>query len=148
MKNFRSHEAILSFPNEKFYRGDLQACAPRRVVDSFINKAILPNPRFPILFHGIVGQDDREATSPSFFNIDEVTEVKCYVKLLKEKYRISSSSNAFIKLRSLTLYHSGPRYRYDGSPTTLARTLTTTRYHHPVPRASPETPHHPPGGCR
>ena len=99
VKNFRSHEAILSFPNEKFYRGDLQAFAPRRVIDSFINKAILPNPRFPILFHGIVGKDDRDASSPSFFNIDEVTEVKDYVMKLKEKYRISSSFGIFIKLR-------------------------------------------------
>ena len=90
VKNFRSHEAILKFPNERFYKGDLQASAPRKVIDSFINKTILPNPRFPILFHGIVGKDDREASSPSFFNIDEVTEVKDYVMKLKRNYRISS----------------------------------------------------------
>jgi len=115
VKNFRSHEAILSFPNEKFYRGDLQAFAPRRVIDSFINKAILPNPRFPILFHGIVGKDDRDASSPSFFNIDEVTEVKDYVMKLKEKYRISSSLPVSIKLRLLIVYPSGPRHWYDRS---------------------------------
>ena len=108
VKNFRSHEAILRFPNEKFYRGDLQAFASRQVIDSFINKAILPNPRFPILFHGIVGQDDRDASSPSFFNIDEVTEVKDYVMQLKERYRISSSSGVFIKHRLLILHPSGP----------------------------------------
>ena len=117
VKNFRSHEAILSFPNEMFYSGDLQTFAPRRVIDSFINKAILPNPRFPILFHGIVGQDDRDASSPSFFNIDEVTEVKHYVMLLKEKYRISSSSVLFTKLGLLILYPSGPRNWYDNNHT-------------------------------
>jgi helicase MOV-10 len=90
VKNFRSHEAILKFPNESFYRGDLQAFASRQVIDSFINKAILPNPRFPILFHGIVGKDDRDASSPSFFNVDEVTQIKDYVMKLKEKYRTSS----------------------------------------------------------
>ena len=89
VKNFRSHEAILRFPNENFYKGDLQAFAPRLVIDSFINKKILPNPRFPILFHGIVGKDDRDASSPSFFNIDEVTQVKDYVMSLKRNYRIS-----------------------------------------------------------
>ena len=47
----------------------------------------------------IVGKDDRDASSPSFFNIDEVTEVKDYVMKLKEKYRISSSFGLFIKLR-------------------------------------------------
>jgi len=148
VKNFRSHEAILSFPNEKFYRGDLQAFAPRRVIDSFINKAILPNPRFPILFHGIVGKDDRDASSPSFFNIDEVTEVKGYVMKLKEKYRISSSSGIFIQVRLLILYPSGPRNWYDRSHATLERTLIATRYHHSVSRASPETSHHPSGVCR
>lgn len=98
MKNFRSHEAILDFPNENFYGGDLQAFAPRRVIDYFINKAILPNPRFPILFHGIVGKDDRDASSPSFFNIDEVTEVKSYVMLLKKNYRISWFLSVFISV--------------------------------------------------
>lgn len=69
------------------------------MIDSFINKAILSNPRFPILFHGIIGKDDRDASSPSFFNIDEVTEVKEYVRKLKEKYRISSFSSILIKCR-------------------------------------------------
>ena len=62
------------------------------MIDSFIDKPILPNPQFPILFHGIVGKDDREASSPSFFNIDESTEAKVYVRKLKENYRISSFS--------------------------------------------------------
>lgn len=110
--NFRSHESILGFPNERFYRGDLQASAPRRVVDSFINKGILSNPRFPILFHGIVGKDDRDATSPSFFNIDEVTQVKDYVRILKENYRISSFSSVLIKCRLLTSHPSGSRNWY------------------------------------
>jgi len=30
------------------------------------------------------GKDDREASSPSFFNIDEVIQVKLYVGQLKE----------------------------------------------------------------
>jgi helicase MOV-10 len=30
-----------------------------------------------------VGKDDREASSPSFFNIDEVLQVKSYVRQLK-----------------------------------------------------------------
>ena len=107
MKNFRSHEAILRFPNESFYRGDLQASAPRQVIDCFINKTILPNPRFPILFHGIVGKDDREASSPSFFNIDEVTETKDYVMRLKRNYRISSFSSVLIECKLLIFYASG-----------------------------------------
>ena len=96
VKNFRSHEAILKFPNEAFYGGDLQASARRQLIDDFINTAILPNPEFPILFHGIVGRDEREGTSPSFFNIDEVTEIKEHVRLLKRDYRICSSSSVLL----------------------------------------------------
>ena len=113
VKNFRSHETILRFPNENFYRGDLQAFASRQVIDSFINKVILPNPRFPILFHGIVGKDDRDASSPSFFNILEVTQVKDYVMKLKERpYRISPFHGLSNEFRALTFYGSGSRNRY------------------------------------
>ncbi|KAF8970450.1 P-loop containing nucleoside triphosphate hydrolase protein [Flammula alnicola] len=48
VKNFRSHPDILRFSNEQFYNSELQTC------------------------------DEREASSPSFFNIDEVTQVKKY----------------------------------------------------------------------
>ena len=89
VKNFRSHESILKFPNEKFYNGDLEACGDRRVIDSFIGSRILIHQNFPIIFHGILGKDDRDASSPSFFNIDETLEVKAYVRILKEKYHIS-----------------------------------------------------------
>jgi helicase MOV-10 len=89
VKNFRSHEAILKFPNNKFYNGDLEVCGDRRHISRFIGSNILVNKKFPIIFHGIIGKDDREASSPSFFNVDEILEVKSYVEILKQKYRIS-----------------------------------------------------------
>jgi helicase MOV-10 len=51
------------------------------------------SPLFPIVFHAISGKDDREASSPSFFNIDEVSLVKDYVQKLRadRKFRISTS---------------------------------------------------------
>jgi len=51
----------------------------------------LPKKRFPLIFHGIVGKDDREASSPSFFNVDEASLVKKYCKALidNRKYRLS-----------------------------------------------------------
>ncbi|KAJ8688713.1 hypothetical protein PTI98_013472 [Pleurotus ostreatus] len=83
VKNFRSHQAILKFPNERFYHGELQECGPRSVIDSFIGWRLLPSKKFPVIFHAISGKDDREASSPSFFNIDEATEVKNYVNALR-----------------------------------------------------------------
>ncbi|KAK0204297.1 P-loop containing nucleoside triphosphate hydrolase protein [Desarmillaria ectypa] len=78
-QNFRSHSAILKFPNEHFYKGDLQPCADPNSVGIFIGSDHLEAKDFPIVFHAMAGQDDREASSPSFFNIDEVSEVKTMV---------------------------------------------------------------------
>ncbi|KAG5651196.1 hypothetical protein H0H81_009525 [Sphagnurus paluster] len=83
VKNFRSHEAILKFPNERFYDSELEQCGSPKVINSFIGYPLLPNKKFPIIFHGIVGKDDREPSSPSFFNVDEVLEVKAYVQALR-----------------------------------------------------------------
>jgi helicase MOV-10 len=42
----------------------------------------LPKRHFPLVFHSIIGRDQRENSSPSFFNIDEVTQVKKYCAAL------------------------------------------------------------------
>ncbi|TRM60361.1 P-loop containing nucleoside triphosphate hydrolase protein [Schizophyllum amplum] len=83
-KNYRSHDSILRFPNERFYRGELQPCGSPKTIDSYIGWPELPNKRFPIVFHAISGKDDREASSPSFFNIHEALQVKGYVEKLKQ----------------------------------------------------------------
>ena len=89
VKNFRSHKAILQFPNEKFYRGDLVSCGDPAIVNNFLNSQYLPSKKFPVVFHAVSGKDDREASSPSFFNIDEVLQIKYYVQKLKndKKFR-------------------------------------------------------------
>ena len=35
---------------------------------------------FPVLFHNVVGEDKQEGSSPSWFNLAEVTVVLMYVK--------------------------------------------------------------------
>ena len=84
VNNFRSHEAILHFPNEKFYRGDLVSCGDSVIIDSFLKSPYLPSKNFPVVFHSVYGKDDREASSPSFFNIEEILQVKYYVQKLKK----------------------------------------------------------------
>ena len=93
VKNFRSHETILRFPNERFYSGDLRSCGDPKSINSFLKSPVLASPKFPIVFHAITGKDDREASSPSFFNIDEVTLVKDYVQQLRadRKFRVCES---------------------------------------------------------
>ncbi|KAJ3409958.1 Helicase MOV-10 [Chytriomyces hyalinus] len=79
--NYRSHPAILELYSMTFYDGDLVQNAP---LDDRISKlSWLPNRSdFPIIFHGVCGKDDREGTSPSWFNLDEVAIVIKYVRTL------------------------------------------------------------------
>ena len=82
VKNFRSHPAILQFSNEEFYQSELQACGDAALIHSLDKYEELPKKKFPIIFHGLVGKDERESSSPSFFNIIEATQVKKYVMSL------------------------------------------------------------------
>jgi helicase MOV-10 len=82
-KNYRSHEAILKFPNERFYGGELVPCADVSIRNACLGRPVLVAKTFPVVFHAISGQDLREASSPSFFNIHEAQEVKSYIKKLR-----------------------------------------------------------------
>ncbi|KAF7348608.1 Rna helicase [Mycena venus] len=71
IKNFRSHNAILKFPNERFYKGELQQCGDPKVINATTAR------RHP----------------PSFFNIDEVSQVKEYVRKLRDDRRVRITDN-------------------------------------------------------
>ncbi|KAG7097710.1 hypothetical protein E1B28_005034 [Marasmius oreades] len=92
-KNYRSHNAILKFPNERFYGGDLEPCADPKIANLYTNSTHVVSNGFPIVFYSISGKDDREASSPSFFNIDEVTAVKSIVAKLRSDRRIRITDN-------------------------------------------------------
>ncbi|KAI0075957.1 P-loop containing nucleoside triphosphate hydrolase protein [Panus rudis PR-1116 ss-1] len=98
LKNFRSHPAILQFPNAQFYQGELQSCGDPSVIQSYIGWPRLSKREFPIIFHAVSGKDEREASSPSFFNITEVTQVKKYVEYLREdrRFRITNEEIGII----------------------------------------------------
>jgi len=50
VQNFRSHEAILRFPNEHFYEGDLIRRAPSQDINAYFGSFYLPNKKLPIVF--------------------------------------------------------------------------------------------------
>jgi len=87
IRNYRSHPDILYLPNKLFYAGhllpnqDKESEAYMRSY-SLASWSELPAPGFPLIFHGIEGKNEREANSPSWFNIAECTQVLDYVKLL------------------------------------------------------------------
>ena len=84
--NYRSHPAILELPNSCFYDGELKPFADTLLRESLCSWEWLSKKGFPLIFHGVVGQDMREETSPSFFNPTEVSIVMDYVtKLLDTK---------------------------------------------------------------
>lgn len=39
---------------------------------------------FPLIFHGVMGKDEREANSPSFFNVSEIEVLVDYLTKLME----------------------------------------------------------------
>uniref|UniRef100_A0A8C5DEA3 RNA helicase n=1 Tax=Gouania willdenowi TaxID=441366 RepID=A0A8C5DEA3_GOUWI len=84
LRNYRSHPAILKIPNELFYDGELQVCADEMLRNSFCGWEHLPEENFPVIFHGVTGIDQREASSPSFFNVAEVEVLMDYVKKLMQ----------------------------------------------------------------
>ncbi|KAM6492681.1 P-loop containing nucleoside triphosphate hydrolase protein [Amanita muscaria] len=91
LQNFRSHPSILEFSNRHFYKFELIPSGDPMITHSLQNVEELPTKQFPIIFEGIIGKDQREETSPSFFNIDEVTVVKRYCQMLtlyNRKYNI------------------------------------------------------------
>ncbi|XP_069489430.1 helicase MOV-10 isoform X2 [Ambystoma mexicanum] len=82
LRNYRSHPAILKIPNELFYDGELQEFADKILSQSYCNWEHLPKKGFPIVFEGVLGEDQREEKSPSFFNLAEVETVVSYLKKL------------------------------------------------------------------
>uniref|UniRef100_A0A8C4TZI7 RNA helicase n=1 Tax=Falco tinnunculus TaxID=100819 RepID=A0A8C4TZI7_FALTI len=82
--NYRSHEAILRIPNELFYDSELKACESIEldVRSLYCAWEELPKKGFPIIFHGVCGEDRREAKSPSFFNTAEIEVLVHYLKKL------------------------------------------------------------------
>ncbi|KAJ3929858.1 MAG: RNA helicase [Lentinula lateritia] len=86
VRNFRSHPAILEFSNEHFYNHELLYCGNSMLTRSLEDSNELPKKKFPLIFHGIIGKDQREASSPSFFNIEEASQVKKYcINLISDR---------------------------------------------------------------
>ena len=82
VQNYRSHPDILAVPNERFYDGDLRACANHDISHVLCDWEHLPTRGCPLVFHGVVGKDMREGNSPSWFNPDEAATVLDYVTKL------------------------------------------------------------------
>eukprot|EP00092_Neocalanus_flemingeri_P108624 GFUD01139505.1.p1 GENE.GFUD01139505.1~~GFUD01139505.1.p1 ORF type:complete len:1236 (+),score=447.39 GFUD01139505.1:45-3752(+) len=88
VKNFRSHKELLTIPKMLFYDNELDACADERMAESCLQFPGLPQEarrkKIPLVFHGVIGQDLKEETSPSFFNVEEIVIVLDYIRQICE----------------------------------------------------------------
>ncbi|XP_072237821.1 putative helicase mov-10-B.1 [Leuresthes tenuis] len=84
LRNYRSHGAILKIPNELFYQNELLVFADQMECEAYCNWDDLPKKGFPVIFHGVMGKDEREANSPSFFNVSEIEILVSYLTKLVE----------------------------------------------------------------
>ncbi|XP_043977046.1 putative helicase mov-10-B.1 isoform X1 [Gambusia affinis] len=84
LQNYRSHAAILKIPNEEFYNNELQVFASQEERETYCNWEVLPQKGFPVIFHGVLGKDEREANSPSFFNVSEIETLVTYLNRLDQ----------------------------------------------------------------
>ncbi|XP_060044802.1 RNA helicase Mov10l1 [Erinaceus europaeus] len=82
VKNYRSHSVLLALPSRLFYHRELQVCADPTVVSSLLGWEKLPKKGFPLVFHGVRGNEAREGRSPSWFNAAEAVQVMRYCCLL------------------------------------------------------------------
>uniref|UniRef100_A0A8B9WCU6 Mov10 like RISC complex RNA helicase 1 n=1 Tax=Bos mutus grunniens TaxID=30521 RepID=A0A8B9WCU6_BOSMU len=82
VKNYRSHSALLALPSRLFYHRELEVCADPTVVASLLGWEKLPRKGFPLIFHGVRGNEAREGRSPSWFNPAEAVQVMRYCCLL------------------------------------------------------------------
>jgi len=103
VRNYRSHDSILKLPNSLFYENDLISCADLFKSHSLVDWEHLPTKGFPLIFHGVQGEDKREANSPSWFNGEEARVVKDYLDLLVKDTRVNRCSAAEIGV--VTPYH-------------------------------------------
>lgn len=71
----------------RFYGDILQPNADFMVANNLQTWEHLPTKKFPLIFHGVEGQDSREGNSPSWFNSEECQIVKQYVDKLTKGTR-------------------------------------------------------------
>ncbi|CAO1439308.1 unnamed protein product [Diamesa serratosioi] len=80
VKNFRSHHSILEYSSVQFYNGELKACQSKDIANFAIGWDLLPNKKFPVLFHSVFAASEKEGTST--YNLTELHKTKFYVDIL------------------------------------------------------------------
>ncbi|KAG8196843.1 hypothetical protein JTE90_027556 [Oedothorax gibbosus] len=81
-ESYRSHPDILRFPSDTFYFSQIIPRFPMDKACELTQWNELPTKGFPVIFHGVKGEEFREQNSPSWFNPTEVVQVTTYLQKL------------------------------------------------------------------
>ncbi|KAF0301715.1 RNA helicase Mov10l1 [Amphibalanus amphitrite] len=82
VNNYRSHRELLTVPSRLFYDSELVPCVDAETANKWCRLPFLPRPGFPMLFHGVRGENIQEGDSPSWFNPTEAFQVIRYLQKL------------------------------------------------------------------
>jgi hypothetical protein len=83
--SYRCHPDIISIPNKLFYDNELVVNISPETIhanNTLLNWEELPCKGFPVIFHGVLGEEEREGNSPSCFNLSEVDQILYYISKL------------------------------------------------------------------
>ncbi|XP_015917571.2 RNA helicase Mov10l1-like [Parasteatoda tepidariorum] len=82
-ESYRSHPHIIRFPSDMFYFSQIVCRFPMdKNYELLTHWGALPAKGFPVIFHGVKGEEHREENSPSWFNPTEVVQVTQYLQKL------------------------------------------------------------------
>ncbi|KAL5014202.1 hypothetical protein ScPMuIL_008472 [Solemya velum] len=93
IENYRSHESILKLSSKLFYHNELEVKADKALISKFTKWTQLPQTGFPVIFHGIRGEDLQEGNSPSWFNPVETVQIIRYLQALQSDPDVTLSPN-------------------------------------------------------
>jgi hypothetical protein len=87
-RNHRSHGNIIAWSNRYFYEDTMRDFGNSYITYHLVLSDVLPKKGFPVVFHGVKGNEQHAKWSPSNFNIIEASIVRDYcVKLLGDRER-------------------------------------------------------------
>jgi len=87
-RNHRSHGNIIAWSNRYFYEDTMRDYGNPHITYHLAISDVLPKKGFPVVFHGVKGNEQHAKWSPSYFNIIEASIVRDYcVKLIGDRER-------------------------------------------------------------
>ena len=99
--NYRAHGLLVRLYSEQFYDGELLERASQDKTHCLCSWDKLPKKGVPLVFHGVLGEEMREAGNPSWFNPVEVVQVIQYTQALVDN---SSCSIRYSDIGIITPY--------------------------------------------